>query len=140
MLCRTANLTKREIGAIRMQPEETFVQISADSANAFVEALGPHMTIQGNIRVEAVDGEPDFARSAYRPQRPEKKPHRGKGGYDKGNDDRPAKKKFTEAGTKAWGDKPGPDKPWGGKKPAKPKFEKGAAAKPAKKPKRPKSD
>src|SRR5690606_14194262 len=35
MLCRTANLTKREIGAIRMQPEETFVQISADSADAF---------------------------------------------------------------------------------------------------------
>lgn len=145
MLCRTANLTKREIGAIRMQPEETFVQISADSADAFVEALGPHMTIQGNIRVEAVDGEPDFARSAYRPQRTEKKPHRGKGGYDKGNDDRPAKKKFAEAGGKPWsdkvaGDKPGADKPWAGKKPAKPKFEKGSAAKPAKKPKRPKSD
>src|SRR5690606_958456 len=62
MLCRTANLTKREIGAIRMQPEETFVQIAADSADAFVAALGPHMTIQGNIRVEPVDGEPDFSR------------------------------------------------------------------------------
>ena len=81
MLCRTANLTKREIGAIRMQPEETFVQIAAGSADAFVEAIGPQMTVQGNIRVERLDRQPDFSRSAYRAPRPEKKPHRGKPGF-----------------------------------------------------------
>ncbi|WP_292325978.1 DbpA RNA binding domain-containing protein, partial [Mesorhizobium sp.] len=30
MLCRTGSISKREIGAIKMQPEETFVQIAAD--------------------------------------------------------------------------------------------------------------
>jgi ATP-dependent RNA helicase DeaD len=141
MLCRTANLTKREIGAIRMQPEETFVQIAADSADAFVAALGPHMTIQGNIRVEPVDGEPDFSRSAYRAPQPEKKPHRGKGGFDRDNGERAPKKKFAkgdkpafaEAGGKPWGDrKPG--------KPGKPKFDKSPAVKPSGKKKRSKSE
>ncbi|TGV29279.1 ATP-dependent RNA helicase, partial [bacterium M00.F.Ca.ET.168.01.1.1] len=32
MLCRTGGISKREIGAIKMQPEETFVQIAADWA------------------------------------------------------------------------------------------------------------
>ena len=34
MLCRTGGITKREIGAIKMQPDETFVQIAADSADS----------------------------------------------------------------------------------------------------------
>ncbi|MFC5387651.1 DEAD/DEAH box helicase [Aquamicrobium segne] len=120
MLCRTADLTKREIGAIRMQPEETFVQIAANSADSFLQAIGPQMTIQGNIRVAMVEGEPDFGRSAYRTPRPDKKPHRGKGNFT-------GKDKPWEAKSKAGK----PAKPKSGKKPANPI----APAKPRKKPK-----
>ncbi|MGO7800567.1 DbpA RNA binding domain-containing protein, partial [Rhizobium ruizarguesonis] len=39
MLCRNGNVTKREIGAIKMQPEETFLEIAAASAEIFARSL-----------------------------------------------------------------------------------------------------
>ncbi|WP_292172169.1 DbpA RNA binding domain-containing protein, partial [Mesorhizobium sp.] len=52
MLCRTGNISKREIGAIKMQPEETFVQIAADWADRFLAAIGPDRKLQNNIAVK----------------------------------------------------------------------------------------
>ena len=37
MLCRHANLAKRDIGAIRMQPVETYVEIHADAGLALLD-------------------------------------------------------------------------------------------------------
>ncbi|MBZ9823243.1 DEAD/DEAH box helicase [Mesorhizobium sp. CA4] len=84
MLCRTAGMSKREIGAIKMQPEETFVQIAADWADRFVAAIGPDRKLQGSIAVRRIDGMPDLSRAGYQPQRPENKPHRGKRSFDQG--------------------------------------------------------
>ncbi|MGN6305162.1 MAG: DEAD/DEAH box helicase [Mesorhizobium sp.] len=132
MLCRSGNLSKRDIGAIRMQPEESFVQIAADSADGFVAAIGPNMTIQGNIAVRRLEGQPDFSRSAYREQKPGKKPHRGKGASDAGA----PKRKFAK-GEKHGFERPATDdRPWTAKKAkqeGKPKFDK-TAPKPRKKP------
>lgn len=132
MLCRTGNLTKREIGAIRMQPEESFVQIAADSADRFFAAIGPDHKVQGNIAVKRLEGQPDLSRAGYNPPKPDKKPHRGKGGFEAN----PTKRKFEKrdkpkanrqfADQKPWAakqDKPKSDKAWapkprkGGKKP-----------------------
>ena len=40
MLCRHGKLTKRDIGAIRMQQEETFVEMTAEGAERFLSAAG----------------------------------------------------------------------------------------------------
>ena len=70
MLCRTGNITKREIGAIKMQPEETFVQIAADWADRFLAAIGPDKKLQNNIVVKRLDGTPDLSRAGYQPPSP----------------------------------------------------------------------
>ncbi|MBZ9989857.1 DEAD/DEAH box helicase [Mesorhizobium sp. BH1-1-5] len=126
MLCRTAGMSKREIGAIKMQPEETFVQIAADWADRFVAAIGPDRKLQGNIAVRRIDGTPDLSRAGYQAAKPEKKPHRGKGAFD------PSTPRFEK---RAPGERPpagAPDStPWA-KKPGKAKFDKPKFDKPPK--------
>jgi len=60
MLCRNGNITKNEIGAIKMQPEETFVEISQAHLDKFLTALGPNKTLERGIIVKQLPGMPDF--------------------------------------------------------------------------------
>lgn len=116
MLCRTAGMSKREIGAIKMQPEETFVQIAADWADRFVAAIGPDRKLQGSIAVRRIDGTPDLSRAGYQPPKPDKKPHRGKRSFDQkaaGFEKRAPGERQPGGEAKAWA-----------KKPAKAKFDK----------------
>ncbi|RUU13147.1 DEAD/DEAH box helicase [Mesorhizobium sp. USDA-HM6] len=131
MLCRTGGMSKREIGAIKMQPEETFVQIAADWADRFLAAIGPDRKLQGSIVVKRLDGTPDLSRAGYQPPRPDKKPHRGKRPFDQ-NAPRFEKRAQGERQPGAAPD----DKPWG-KKPGKAKFDKPGPAKNKKSKKRP---
>ncbi|TPI13619.1 DEAD/DEAH box helicase [Mesorhizobium sp. B4-1-3] len=135
MLCRTAGMSKREIGAIKMQPEETFVQIAADWADRFVAAIGPDRKLQGSIAVRRIDGTPDLSRAGYQPPKPDKKPHRGKRPFDQGAPEGVRKPKFEK---RAPADqRPAFEaKPWAGK-PGKPKFDKAGPAKHKKAKKRP---
>ena len=140
MLCRSANLTKNDIGAIRIQPQETHVELAAGSADAFLAAIGPNRTIEKGVRVTKLDAAPEAQargeRKPYgKPQDGERgaKPFKAKGkpafGHrDERRDDRPR-------GEKPFGEKSFGEKPWGGKgaKADKPKFDAGAAA-----PKKPK--
>lgn len=66
MLCRIGNLTKRDIGAIKMQQTETFVEIHASAADDFAAALGPKMTIEDRVRVKKLADAPDLSRPARR--------------------------------------------------------------------------
>ncbi|CCV04355.1 DEAD/DEAH box helicase domain protein [Mesorhizobium metallidurans STM 2683] len=125
MLCRTGSITKREIGAIKMQPEETFVQISADWADRFLAAIGPDRKLQNNIAVKRLEGTPDLSRAGYQPPKPDKKPHRGKGAFDP-NAPKPKFEKRAPAGQHDAGTFEA--KPWA-KKPGKPKFDKAGPAK-----------
>jgi ATP-dependent RNA helicase DeaD len=85
MLCRLGDLTKDDIGAIRIQPSHSFVEILASSAPKFVNALGPDMKAEGGAVVTQLDSAPDLARGP-KPSgdrrgprfegRPEGKPHR----------------------------------------------------------------
>ncbi|AZO20904.1 DEAD/DEAH box helicase [Mesorhizobium sp. M1E.F.Ca.ET.045.02.1.1] len=138
MLCRSGNISKREIGAIKMQPEETFVQIAADWADRFLAAIGPDRKLQGSIAVKRLDGTPDLSRAGYQPPKPEKKPHRGKRAFDQGAAQGAHKPKFEK---RAPADQRTPfeAKPWASKsgKPAKPKFDKPGRAKNKKSKKRP---
>jgi len=69
MLCRVGKITKREIGAIRMQTHETFVQIAAEAAEGFWKAVGPDREVQDGIRLSPVDGVPQMSRQGQ--ERPE---------------------------------------------------------------------
>jgi len=51
MLCRSGNLTKDDIGAIRVQENETYVQLAAVSADRFWTALGPAQQLEDGIKV-----------------------------------------------------------------------------------------
>ncbi|BCM22505.1 DEAD/DEAH box helicase [Mesorhizobium sp. J8] len=135
MLCRTAGMSKREIGAIKMQPEETFVQIAADWADRFMAAIGPDRKLQGSIAVRRIDGTPDLSRAGYQPPKPDKKPHRGKRSFDQKAADGARKPKFAKR--EATDQHPSLEaKPWAGK-PGQPKFDRARSAKHKKAKKRP---
>lgn len=62
MLCRNTSISKREIGAIKMQQNETYVEIAVDSVDAFQNALGPNRMLENSIRVTTLPGKPDFSK------------------------------------------------------------------------------
>lgn len=74
MLCRAGNITKRDIGAIKMQPTETLVEIHASVADAFAAALGPQMMIEGRLQVRQVGGALDMdISSRHHEEKPDRK-------------------------------------------------------------------
>ncbi len=66
LLCNAGQLSKREIGAIRVQQDQTFVEIDADSTDRFLESIGPHKTLQKNIRVKHLQSAPDLSKDKFR--------------------------------------------------------------------------
>ncbi|MBD8688638.1 MULTISPECIES: DEAD/DEAH box helicase [unclassified Rhizobium] len=76
MLCRFGKLTRQDIGAIRMQQTETYVELASDAVERFTSALGKDMMLEKGIRVKAMDGKPDMTganREDTRPPRAQKK-------------------------------------------------------------------
>ncbi len=61
-ICRSGGLSKNEIGAIKMQADETFVEISAAHAERFMAKLGKDRLMDRGIRVTKLDGAPDFSK------------------------------------------------------------------------------
>ncbi len=58
MLCRAGNLDKNDIGAIRVQGHETFVELSNDSVEKFLGASGGGL--EDGIRATQLDAKPDL--------------------------------------------------------------------------------
>ncbi len=62
LICRRGHVTKTEIGAIRIGPEETMFEIPRAIAHRFAEALhrteGEDRSPEGGIRIIAADGPP----------------------------------------------------------------------------------
>ena len=143
MLCRHGKLTKRDIGAIRMQQEETFVEMTAEGAERFLSAIGKDKTLEKGIRVKPLAGAPDLSQQRQeKPGYSKDKPHfsKDKPGFgkkrpysddatrgDERGDFKP-KRKFEKKAGYTDGpayteDRPpakGADKPWGNKKKDKP--------------------
>ena len=136
MLCRAGHITKRDIGAIKIHPTETHVELAPECVDKFLEAVGPSRKVEKTISVERIDGVPDMPkdRPAHKGKR-ERKPYEGKKPRKTEPvtpvDDvdvealiastKPKRKKFVGGG-KPW-DKSGPSKGKPkGKKGYKPKF------------------
>ncbi|ENN88873.1 ATP-dependent RNA helicase protein [Rhizobium freirei PRF 81] len=126
MLCRNGNLTKRDIGAIKMQPEETFVELSPDGIDRFLAAIGPDKTLERGIRVKPLAGVPDFSQARREGAFEKKKPFADKGGRGQEggkpkwkSDRKPERAYAGEGNVSERSDK----KPWA-KKSGKPNFAK----------------
>ncbi|MFK7835218.1 MAG: DEAD/DEAH box helicase [Sulfitobacter sp.] len=93
MLCKMGDLTKDDIGAIRVQQDHSFVEILEASAQKFANALGPEMKVEDGAIVTKLDKAPDLPRGprpggkpggkgpGARGPKPGGKPHR-KSNYD----------------------------------------------------------
>ncbi len=96
MLCKAGGLTKREIGAIRIDQNQTFVELAPKAVERFQQALGADKTLEKSIRVARIDGKPDISGgpdhqarkkpfSKNKPYRSREKPSsRGKPAHAKG--------------------------------------------------------
>jgi ATP-dependent RNA helicase DeaD len=58
MLCRVGGLSKEQIGAIRMQQDETHVELTADAVDGFIARLGEGSVLEGEITVSVMDAAP----------------------------------------------------------------------------------
>lgn len=123
MICRNGGLSKRDIGQIKLMPEQSLVQLEAGAGERFLKALGKR-TLERGITVTRLQGTPDLSRAGQRgmqdgeQRRPEKKPHRGKGKPDANAWTGKPKRPF---GKGAPGEEEArPVKPWAGKHAAKP--------------------
>jgi len=83
MICKAGDITKKEIGAIRIQPHETYVEISEAAVAGFLRAVGPDMSLENQAKLSALDSPPQISE---RGPRPSKKAYR-----DKPDGDRPRK-------------------------------------------------
>ena len=136
MLCRLGDLTKDDVGAIRIQPSHSFVEILASSAPRFLSALGADMKVESGAVVTQLDSPPNLERGPKpggkrgpKPEgRPERapRPPRDKPAYDSDAPSAPRKPRAAPAAAPAAEyTAPRSDKP----RAEKPKFEKPRAPK-----------
>ncbi|MEY8119402.1 DEAD/DEAH box helicase [Falsihalocynthiibacter sp. BN13B15] len=70
LLCKAGGITKREIGAIKMVPNETYVELDATIADRFFAALGKDNILEEDVKATKLDKVPDVARSGHSGARP----------------------------------------------------------------------
>ncbi|MBV7394208.1 DEAD/DEAH box helicase [Mameliella sediminis] len=97
MICKAGGLSKDDIGAIRVRPDQSLVQIRESSVASFLQALGPEMKLREGEKVTQLDEAP-----AMEP-RPDRKPgfkkRDGQDRPDRSEKPRPHRKAPREAET-----------------------------------------
>ena len=58
MLCRAGNMTKRDIGAIRVQETETHIELAPDCVERLLEAIGPEGMVEKTISITRLENPP----------------------------------------------------------------------------------
>ncbi|MGH1377956.1 MAG: DEAD/DEAH box helicase [Alphaproteobacteria bacterium] len=127
MLCGAGQMTKQQIGSIRIHAKETHVELAADCADKFFELVEKDGgTLEKNIKVTRLDKAPAAPKGridrSNRPNRNKdkrdggKKPYGKKKSYgeknsygDQARDNKPRRNK--PKGDKPWDNKPNSDKP-----------------------------
>ncbi|WP_300531211.1 DEAD/DEAH box helicase [Maricaulis sp.] len=116
LICRVGDVTRREIGAIRIDEEDSFFEVTGRVVEVFEQALARAGGGEKNIRIERVVGDvpvpargkPAFARNQDGDDRRERKPRRPR--PDRADGERPFKKRDGAPAR-------GKDKPWKDEKP-----------------------
>jgi ATP-dependent RNA helicase DeaD len=92
-ICRQGEITKKEVGAIRVEDTQTLIQIDASVAEAFAEKVAART--KGGVRIMPGARPPEPAATAD--GQPVKKPfHESKGGYEKKGGARKGGKPFQK--------------------------------------------
>ncbi|MDA1058670.1 MAG: DEAD/DEAH box helicase [Proteobacteria bacterium] len=85
MLCRFGNITKRDIGAIKINQTDTYVELASGCVDRFLEGVGPSLTLEKTITVARLAETPDGVRQRGETPYSEKKAytarHEGHGGH-----------------------------------------------------------
>jgi ATP-dependent RNA helicase DeaD len=58
MLCRAGNLGRSDVGAIRIQETETFVEVAEGAAKGLLKALGPKRELEGGVHLKPMASAP----------------------------------------------------------------------------------
>ena len=72
MLCKAGNITRDDIGAIRIQQDESLVEIRETSVAGFLAAIGPDMRVEGGVVLKRVDPSAGAVRDTRPPVGPAK--------------------------------------------------------------------
>ena len=83
MLCKMGNLSREDIGAIRIRPDASLFEIRQDAVKGFLAAVGPDMVLEEGAELTQLARAPKLEKA---PRRPGKAPSK----HRKGRDDRPA--------------------------------------------------
>ena len=79
MLCGAGGVNKRDIGAIRIQEKQTFVELAVAAVDRFLAAIGPDGKIEKNIIATRLDAAPAGVQGkAAKPAYNKKKPFKSK--------------------------------------------------------------
>ncbi|MCV6591446.1 MAG: DEAD/DEAH box helicase [Silicimonas sp.] len=121
MICRNTGITKDAIGAIRVQYQETFVEVLSSAVPGIKAELGEAMEIEQGARLTELEGVPDFEASP-------KGPPSDRYGPKSEREDRPRTPRGDRDGKPrkargAWDDKPRKPREDRGDKPRKPRGE-----------------
>lgn len=63
LLCNAGGLSKPHIGYIKIEQNQTHVELDAKQADRFLEAIGPKLILEKNVRVKVLDAKPNFQNS-----------------------------------------------------------------------------
>ena len=96
MICKAGGITKNEIGAIRIQENETFIEISAPAVPGFLDSVGSDMKLENQATLTTLDGAPQLG---------ERGPRKTKRDYDDGPKRAP-KRDYGDKPKRDYGDKP----------------------------------
>jgi ATP-dependent RNA helicase DeaD len=58
VLCKAGGLSRDDIGAIRINPSDTHVELTRDAAARFFDTIGEGGTVEKSLRAEPLDGAP----------------------------------------------------------------------------------
>lgn len=125
MLCKMGNVTREDIGAIRIQQDASFIEVREGSAQKFLDAIGPGMTLEGGAALIRLASPPNLER-APRGDKPQKTKLKKPRPAEKSKWESPAKSETLGTTTPVdWNDDPKPRvrkpkpgaRPPGGRKP-----------------------
>jgi ATP-dependent RNA helicase DeaD len=110
MLCKAADLTKKDIGAIRINDDNTHVELAKGISDKLLAALGPNRKMEKSITVDVLRGPAPAAAEggpSERGARSDSRPPRDKKPFDrKSRDDRPRRGKDDRPRRDDRGDRP----------------------------------
>ncbi|KAB7613989.1 DEAD/DEAH box helicase [Amylibacter sp. SFDW26] len=118
MICKAGGITKEDVGAIRVQQNETFIEIRKSSVDAFVKAMGPDLNVEAGATLIQLDKAPKITASPRPNSGGRHRDNKPRGG----GKEKPQSRSHTRSDKDYWdhnsGQEPSKKRPKGGSKSA----------------------